>query len=260
MVGPRLLRPRATPPRGGPDRRVPPRGAPSRNRPGIAPSSRLWPVHGRGGRRPGVRREDISNRREYPPRRFETLRHRPARRLIARSDRTCRAGKLHRGALRSRPARLPRFESEVLRVSRAERLPGPFRRNHRAVSETTETARHARDVAGCGGDRAPRPLFLRKKAAGWLAGLWEFPSAEAPTRTDARRLLGTILPDAGRPVARIHHVIVGRRFRIDVYRARASRGPKRDGRWMTRDEIDRAAVSTLTRKILRSLAPGAARA
>jgi A/G-specific adenine glycosylase len=115
-------------------------------------------------------------------------------------------------------------------------------------------------------ERNGRVLLVRRRAS-WLDGLWEFPSAVDPLPDGARRALDRELRRLGfaltrsAPVGRARHTVVNRRLEIDVFRA-ASGGARavatdRERRWFRREELDSAAVPTLTRKIAAAgLGPG----
>ena len=110
-----------------------------------------------------------------------------------------------------------------------------------------------------------RALLLRRPRGVSLAGMWEFPSVEAGTPAAAKGRLALLLHSMGlvldtaapRPAT---HTIMRRRLRIAVFRAlpagaaAVSRPPqdRERARWWSAAELDRAAVSTLTRKIGRA--------
>ncbi|MEP6800536.1 MAG: NUDIX domain-containing protein [Acidobacteriota bacterium] len=112
-----------------------------------------------------------------------------------------------------------------------------------------------------------RALLLRRPKGVSLAGMWEFPSVEGATPDAARSGLALLMTSLGlaldtaaapRPAA---HTIMRRRLRIAVFRglpapALPAPGLSRDrhrARWWSAAELDRAAVSTLTRKIGRAV-------
>ena len=107
--------------------------------------------------------------------------------------------------------------------------------------------------------RNGRLLLVRRRST-WLDGMWEFPSAEAASPAGARRALARRLAElqlvisGSAPIGRARHAVVNRRLEITVFpaRRRAARGaePGPDGaRWFLPDELENAAVPTLTRKI-----------
>ncbi|MDQ2870844.1 MAG: NUDIX domain-containing protein [Acidobacteriota bacterium] len=111
--------------------------------------------------------------------------------------------------------------------------------------------------------REGRALLVRRPGEASLGGLWEFPSAQAESLPAARegltlllRSLGLTLDEAT-PPAPADHTIMRRRLEIAVFRAvpappGAGNVHRRRARWWTPGELDRAAVSTLTRKIGRA--------
>jgi len=104
-------------------------------------------------------------------------------------------------------------------------------------------------------------VLLARRAGTWLRGLWEFPSAEGISRSDAlRHLSGKIGKQLGLAIdpscviARARHSIVNRRLSIEAFRARPAPSAKRPApnsqcRWFRPEELTRAAIPTLTRKI-----------
>ena len=115
-----------------------------------------------------------------------------------------------------------------------------------------------------------RVRLVRRPPGTWLAGTWAFPAAEGRSAAEARRALGRTISHAGfavdakRALGRARHTIMRRRFEIEVLPARVVARPPRapEARWFTATELDRAAVSTLTRKIARAAGflPAAGRA
>jgi A/G-specific adenine glycosylase len=102
-----------------------------------------------------------------------------------------------------------------------------------------------------------RVLLVRRQSS-WLGGLWEFPSAEAGSPREARRLLSRRIEELGLeltgepPVGKARHAVVNRRIEISVFRARRSGptpGRRGAARWFLPRELDHAALPTLTRKI-----------
>jgi len=100
-------------------------------------------------------------------------------------------------------------------------------------------------------------LLLRRRARGWLSGMWELPGEEADRISVARSRFRRAFPRAeNRPLATIEQPIAGRRVRVEVYRvARASAA---GGRWMTADQIEASASPSLTKKIARRISPARA--
>jgi A/G-specific adenine glycosylase len=106
--------------------------------------------------------------------------------------------------------------------------------------------------------RGGRLLLVRRRSS-WLDGMWEFPSAEGASPSEARRKLARrIVPlglelSASPAIASARHAVVNRRIEIAVFRAKGSPPPGRRGernaRWFLPGELDGAAVPTLTRKI-----------
>lgn len=99
-------------------------------------------------------------------------------------------------------------------------------------------------------------FLVRRRSSTWLSGMWEFPCAEAASPQAARRGLATLYgPLPNRPQGRVDHVVAHRTIRVEVYR-RTSLGSagraSREGIWLSRSRLDRSAVPTLTRKILRA--------
>jgi A/G-specific adenine glycosylase len=109
-------------------------------------------------------------------------------------------------------------------------------------------------------------FLVRKRRSTWLSGLWEFPCEEAPTAAAARRKLEALFgPVAGPLRERVSHSVVNRQIQVSIYSARSLRerrrgGAKRiGGTWLTGSRLERAAVASLTRKILRAAAAGSRR-
>jgi len=97
-------------------------------------------------------------------------------------------------------------------------------------------------------------LLLRRRARGWLSGMWELPGEEADRISVARSRFRRAFPRAERrPLATIEQPIAGRRVRVEVYRV--SRAPAADGRWMSAREIEASASPSLTKKIVRRISP-----
>ncbi|MEO8431441.1 MAG: A/G-specific adenine glycosylase [Acidobacteriota bacterium] len=106
-------------------------------------------------------------------------------------------------------------------------------------------------------------VLLLTRPAGWLSGMWEFPSAEGSSPLEAfDRLTARIAPLGfaleRTPAAGAAHTIMRRRLEIRVYRARRSAGaqrpvPSETARWFSPAELDTAAIPTLTRKIARAV-------
>ncbi len=107
--------------------------------------------------------------------------------------------------------------------------------------------------------RDGRALLLRRNGR-LLGGLWEFPCAEGKTPGAARRnlalrarRLGVRL--TGSSLGQARHTVVNRRLSIEVFPARpGSQFPILNSqfsksRWFTAEELARAAIPTLTRKV-----------
>ena len=104
-------------------------------------------------------------------------------------------------------------------------------------------------------------VLLARRDGTWLRGLWEFPSTEGISRSDAlRHLSGKIGKQLGLAIdpscviARARHSVVNRRLSIEAFRARPAPSAKRlapnsQCRWFRPEELTRAAIPTLTRKI-----------
>ncbi|HEX5134952.1 MAG TPA: NUDIX domain-containing protein [Thermoanaerobaculia bacterium] len=105
--------------------------------------------------------------------------------------------------------------------------------------------------------RSGRVLLVRRRSS-WLDGMWEFPSAEGASPSEARRRLVRRIAPLGLElssfpaIASARHTVVNRRIEIAVFRAKGDESPgrgRRDARWFRPRELDAAAVPTLTRKI-----------
>jgi A/G-specific adenine glycosylase len=142
----------------------------------------------------------------------------------------------------------------------------PERFPHKPASAPVEGVYYAAAAAVKRG----RVRLVRRPSGTWLAGTWAFPAAEGRTASEARRALTRSLSrsgvalDAKAALGRARHTIMRRRFEIEVLPARVVGRPAKaaDARWFTAKELDRAAVSTLTRKIARAAGflPAAGRA
>ncbi len=106
--------------------------------------------------------------------------------------------------------------------------------------------------------RDGRTLLVQSNGS-LLRGLWQFPAAEASSAPAALRalrrdlrVLDLRLDARDRPVV-TRHTIVNRQLAISVYRAVAAPASARAGastaRWFTPEQLRRAAIPTLTRKI-----------
>jgi A/G-specific adenine glycosylase len=106
-------------------------------------------------------------------------------------------------------------------------------------------------------------VLLVRRPPGLLEGLWEFPCAQATTRTRARRALAERIRPlgmrlGGSPIGMASHTVVNRRLLIAVLPATANsnfaiRNSKSSPiRWLTPEQLERAAIPTLTRKIARA--------
>jgi A/G-specific adenine glycosylase len=97
--------------------------------------------------------------------------------------------------------------------------------------------------------------FFRRRVSPWLGGMWEMPTGEGDTPIAARRALTRVVSGiARRPIGTARHAIVGRDLRITLYRGREI-ADEAGGKWWTPGRAGRAALPTLTRKILALLAP-----
>ena len=101
-------------------------------------------------------------------------------------------------------------------------------------------------------------ILLRRRASGWLAGMWELPGVEGDSLADVRAQFRDRFRSAERrPAATVEQPIAGRKVRVEVYRA--PRAPRTDGdRWMTAAQVEEAAAPSLTKKIVRRLSPAPA--
>ena len=105
-------------------------------------------------------------------------------------------------------------------------------------------------------------LLVRRKAS-FLDGLWEFPCSEGESRSAARQGLAAKaralrLRLARQPSGLARHTVVNRRIAIEVFSAVGNphsrlRTPE-SGRWFTADQLQTAAIPTLTRKVARAAA------
>jgi A/G-specific adenine glycosylase len=130
----------------------------------------------------------------------------------------------------------------------------PQRRGRLPVARVFYAAAQAR--------RDGRVYLVRRAQGSWLAGTWAFPAGEGESPAAARRALARAMKPLGlrfhvsrpRPAGFAAHTIVRRRLDITVFEA-ASAGRmstvSREGRWFSPKELERSAVSTLTRKIAR---------
>jgi A/G-specific adenine glycosylase len=105
--------------------------------------------------------------------------------------------------------------------------------------------------------RDGRMLLVRRRSS-WLDGMWEFPSGEAASAAGARRALARRLGElelalsGSAPIGRARHAVVNRRIEVTVFPARARSRGEADSevaRWFLPDELENAAIPTLTRKI-----------
>ena len=110
--------------------------------------------------------------------------------------------------------------------------------------------------------RGGRILMVRRPA-GWLAGMWELPSAEGATPADARRALSRRLRkiglrlDLATPRSFVSHTIMRRRLAVEIVRAVPMSGSVDPAlipgaKWFLPRELAGAAIPTLTRKIARA--------
>ncbi|MGH9399203.1 MAG: A/G-specific adenine glycosylase [Thermoanaerobaculia bacterium] len=117
-------------------------------------------------------------------------------------------------------------------------------------------------VAAADARRGSRALLIRREGP-LLAGMWAFPAAEGSTPGQARRRLAAMMAALGlrlsraAPSGNATHTVVNRRLWIDVYPAILNpkskiQNPKSVGRWFRPEDLERAAIPTLTRKIARA--------
>jgi A/G-specific adenine glycosylase len=112
-------------------------------------------------------------------------------------------------------------------------------------------------VAAACAAKGGRTLLVQRSGS-LLRGLWQFPASEARTPQAALRALRRELRALDlrldlreRPVV-TRHTIVHRKLAISVYRAVAAASAGADAssaRWFTPEQLRRAAIPTLTRKI-----------
>ncbi len=104
-----------------------------------------------------------------------------------------------------------------------------------------------------------RRLFLvqRPRDAQWLAGFWELPMWDAglpSERSGNGSLFSPTDFDLKESMGRVRHTITVNRLDMEVFRARLRNQQRLSGgRWISPDELDGLAVSTITRKALRLL-------
>jgi len=84
-------------------------------------------------------------------------------------------------------------------------------------------------------------LIQRHGAEKRMAGFWELPSTETPSKP------------AGEPLAVFTHRIVNDRFRVSIRHAPPSAHPPENGRWFELPELPSVPVTTITRKALAAL-------
>ncbi len=139
-------------------------------------------------------------------------------------------------------------ECAALREGRPDSYPA-----HKARPRTLRISVAAADARSGG-----RTLLLRREGT-LLRGMWAYPSADGRTPGEARRRLARTLAAHGlrieqsEPFAHATHTVVNRRLSIDVYRAASNPKSKvqnpKWGRWFRPEDLSRAAVPTLTRKV-----------
>jgi len=105
-------------------------------------------------------------------------------------------------------------------------------------------------------------ILMVRRPPGWLAGMWELPSAEGSTPAAARRALSKRLRALGlrlevsAPRHFASHTIMRRKLEIEILAAaKVTPGRSRNGhdvRWFRPEELRAAAIPTLTRKIVRA--------
>jgi A/G-specific adenine glycosylase len=109
--------------------------------------------------------------------------------------------------------------------------------------------------------RDGRALLVRRQGS-LLTGMWDFSSAEGATLEKARRTLSATIRPFGlrlssRPVGHARHTIVNRRLAITVFSARPEspvvhHESPTSSRWFRPQDLQRAAIPTLTRKIAKA--------
>src|SRR5262245_53410246 len=116
-------------------------------------------------------------------------------------------------------------------------------------------------VAAAVVERGGRLLLVRRAEGRLLSRLWEVPQTslesqglrDLPRELRERHGLEVVPADLA---VRVRHAITFRRIRVEAYRARLLRAPRRDPerlRWATPQEIADLPVSSLTRKIVAGL-------
>jgi A/G-specific adenine glycosylase len=151
--------------------------------------------------------------------------------------------------------RRPRCDAcPIARLCRARALGAPEDYPRRRSRPRARRVRCAAAVALSGG----KTLVIRGQSA-LLRGLWLFPLAEGGTTAAARTQLARSLRlldlrlFPGAPIAVARHTMVHRLLEIRVYRAARLSSAEASGlshaRWLTPEQLARAPIPTLTRKI-----------
>ncbi|HWC65218.1 MAG TPA: A/G-specific adenine glycosylase, partial [Thermoanaerobaculia bacterium] len=93
-------------------------------------------------------------------------------------------------------------------------------------------------------------ILVRRRPAGFLAGMWELPGVESDVLSRARERFRRRFRPLAAPFSSVEQPIAGRRVRIEIYAAPAP--ARRPGdRWLTPAEIEASASPSLTKKIVR---------
>ncbi len=104
-----------------------------------------------------------------------------------------------------------------------------------------------------------RVLLMRRPDSGLLAGLWSLPGGEIPASAHVASALEELLLDktgvrvrVGEAVSRVAHTFSHRRWSGAVYRCepRATEGPGKSTRWVTREEVRLLPLVPFHREVL----------
>jgi A/G-specific adenine glycosylase len=137
---------------------------------------------------------------------------------------------------------------------------------HRAGDPTRYPAplerRAPRDVviAAAVVEQDGRVLFVRRRDARLMDGLWEIPQTSIDGRAGKAQLARELQERhglrvrTGRLLVQVRHAVTFRRLRVDAYRATlAAPPPTPDTCWLRPDEIGTCPMSSLSAKIVRAL-------
>ncbi|HKB71403.1 MAG TPA: A/G-specific adenine glycosylase [Thermoanaerobaculia bacterium] len=119
------------------------------------------------------------------------------------------------------------------------------------------TARPARPLYRCVAAAVSENgrILVRRRADGFLAGMWELPGVEADVLSVARARFRSRFRAAGRALlGTVEQPIAGKRVRVEIYSTPAPASRPGD-RWMTAAEIEASASPSLTKKIARRVSP-----